>query len=62
MPLQNQQQSKSHQELLICVLPKEEEQQSQQQKVPGVHVIQVELVQEMPEKTCQAVGKSAASA
>ena len=54
--LQNQQQPQGHQQLLIRVLPEEEEQQPQQQQIPGVHMVQMELVQDMLEKAGQAVG------
>ena len=38
------------------VLPGEEEQEAQQQQVPGVHIVQVQLIQNMAEETCQTVG------
>ncbi len=46
----------------IGILPEEEKKKDQDQQVSGVHVVQVQQVQNMPEKAGEAVGKGAAPA
>ena len=59
--LKNQQQSQGYQQLLVCVFPEQEKQQNQKQKISGVHMVQVKLVQDVLQKTGETVGRPAAA-
>lgn len=53
--LQYQQQSQSYQQLLIRILPEKEKQQGQQQHISGIHMVQMKLIQKMPQEPGKAV-------
>ena len=52
---QYQQQSQGHQQFFVGVFPEEEKQQRQQQHIPGIHMIQMELIQNMLQNPREAV-------
>ena len=43
--LQDQKQPQGHQKFFIRVFPKKEKQHRQEQHIPGIHMIQMELIQ-----------------
>ena len=52
--LQNQQQTKGDEQFLVRILPEQEKQQCQQQKVAGIHLLKMKLVQKVAQKAGQS--------